>query len=357
MTTIELPLSRNYVRNWGIAEAVRELLQNAIDSPTPMEYAFIGDTLTIGNSDVTLDPKTLILGSTTKDDDDSKIGQFGEGYKIALLVLVREGIDVVVRNGDQDWVPSFRHSNTYGCEVLCIDIHQIDTVGAARDRLEFRLSGLGHTAHNEIYESCLQMQDPMDDAIETPRGRILPSRPNRLYVGGLLVCDTDLNYGYDMKPEFLRLDRDRMSVSDWDLRQQTKEMWFATQQWDHIAEMMDEGAPDMEYAEYGCPELVKEACYKRFIKENPGAVVAASHKEREALVDKGLTKVVQVGGGYYSAISSSSGYQSSVGHMIRVAPPSEYLAAWAERHQRNMSHPLRLEFKKVIKEANNWKIK
>lgn len=357
MTTIELPLSRNYVRDWGLTEAVREILQNALDSPSPMEYAFIGDTLTIGNRDVTLDPKTLILGTSSKNDDDSKIGQFGEGYKIALLVLAREGIPVTVRNGDCDWIPSFRHSETYGDEVLCIDITPRAPVMEPH-RLEFRLTGLTNNDTNAIYDSCLHMQPAMDDVIETPRGRILPSRPNRLYVSGLFVCETDLNYGYDMRPEFLRLDRDRKSVDTFDLKQQTKEMWFATQDWDRIAKMMDDKEPDVEYAEYGCPELVKEACYRRFTKENPGAVIAESHKEREALVAKGLVKVVQTSSrSYYAAVSSSASYKSNVGHRIRIAPPHEYLTAWAESNQRIMSHPLRIAFKHVIKEATKWSVK
>ena len=32
MKTYELPISPNYVGNWGIKEAIREILQNAIDS-------------------------------------------------------------------------------------------------------------------------------------------------------------------------------------------------------------------------------------------------------------------------------------------------------------------------------------
>lgn len=355
MKTIELPLSRNYVRDWGLKEAVRELIQNALDSHSPMEYAFHGNALIIGNADVVLDPKTLILGCTSKANDDSKIGQFGEGYKIALLVLAREGYQVTMRNGQENWVPSMRHSDTYGDEVLHIDMYPVDTDGT--DRLQFRIADLTNTESNEIYDSCLHMQPLMDDAIETPRGRILPSRPNKLYVRGLYVCDTDLNYGYDINPEFLHLDRDRMSVSDFDLQQQTKEMWFSTQRWDEIAAMMDEEVPDLTYAEYGAPELVKEACYRRFVEKNPGAVIAASHKEREDLVAKGLTVVQVSSRGYYGAVSSSASYQRDSGARIRMATPAEWLAAWAERNQRNMSLPLRQQFKQVTAEAAKWSAK
>jgi len=351
--TIELPLSRQYVRQWGVAEAVRELLQNAIDSDSPLEYSFMGDTLTIASRDVTLDARTLILGNTSKADDDSAIGSFGEGYKLALLVLAREEYKVKVRNGYVDWYPEFRHSDTYGDEVLCIDECPAEV---ANFGLEFVVSGLSHTDTTAIYDSCLLMQPLMEDAIKTPKGDILPSRPGKLYVGGLYVCDTDLAYGYNVMPEFITLERDRQTVSDWDIKNQTKEMWFSTQRWDEIAEKMDSGLADLQYAEYGCPELVKEACYRRFTEKNPGAIIVNSQKEMEAMVAKGMTHTVYAGSsGYYHAVSTSANYKTQVGHTIRVATPKEFLEQWAEQNQRIMSHPLRIAFKSVIAKSAKWK--
>jgi hypothetical protein len=352
--TIELPLSRDYVRHWGVREAVKELIQNAIDSDSPFEYSFYGDTLTITSRESSLESRTLILGATSKADKADKIGSFGEGYKIALLVLTREGLPVYVRNGYYDWVPSFVHSENYGDEVLCITEHPAERVGQG---LEFVIGGLSHQQASDIRDSCLLMQDEMDDIIETGRGNILPSRPGKLYVGGLFVCDTKLSFGYDMKPEYLKLERDRMTVSDFDVKWQAKDMWFSTKQWDRIAELMEANTPDLEYAEHGCPELVKEACFRQFQKNNPGAIAVSTQKEMEAAVAKGMTKTVYVGGGYYSALTKSASYEASVGHLVRVATPQEYLKAWAEQNQRGMSHPLRIAFRGVIAVAADWRLK
>lgn len=352
--TIELPLSRDYVRQWGVTEAVRELIQNAIDSDSPFEHSFYGDTLTISSRESSLESRTLILGATSKADDTKKIGSFGEGYKIALLVLTREGLPVFIRNGYYDWVPSFVHSQNFGAEVLCITEVPAERVGQG---LEFVIGGLSHQQASDIRESCLLMQPDMPDAIETPRGRILPSKPGKLYVGGLFVCDTKLTYGYDMKPEYLKLERDRKTVDDFDIKFQTKEMWFSTQRWDEIANLMESQIPDLEYAEYGCPELVKEACYRKFQEQNPGAIAVKSQKEMEEAVSKGMVKTVYVGGSYHAALTKSSSYQTSMAHVIRVASPKEWLIDWLEKHQRIMSHPLRIEFKQVIQASEKWSVK
>ncbi|MNG37613.1 hypothetical protein D3C84_1250250 [compost metagenome] len=77
----------------------------------------------------------------------------------------------------------------------------------------------------------------------------------------------------------------------------------------------------------------------------------------EAAVAKGMTKTVYIGGSYYSAITKSASYDTSVGHLVRVATPQEYLTSWAEQNQRGMSHPLRIAFKAVIAAAADWRTK
>jgi hypothetical protein len=350
--TIELPLSPNYVESWGIPQAIRELLQNAIDSEAPFEFSFKGDTFYVTSRDVTLPINTLILGNSTKAQDDSKIGKFGEGYKLALLVLAREGLPVTIRNGKFDWTSQFRHSENYGGEVLCIDMSEVERDN--RD-LEFMIAGLSHADTTAIYDSCLLMQPDVGVLAETKLGRILADHKGRLYVGGLFVCETDLDYGYDFKPEFLTLERDRQTVDNWDLKSQVKEMWFETKRFDEIAEMMSNNVPDLAYAEYGCPELVKEACYRHFISRNQGKVITSSHEETQRAVAKGMT-VVQSSGGYYHGVSQSQSYKNSgTGSWSKVKSPAEQLTEWAEANQRNMSHPLRIAFKSVIAMAAKWR--
>ena len=75
----ELPISIDYVQHWGMAEAIREIIQNALDSESPFAYTLEDNTLTISSSHARLEPTSLLLGSTTKADNKEAIGSFGEG--------------------------------------------------------------------------------------------------------------------------------------------------------------------------------------------------------------------------------------------------------------------------------------
>lgn len=350
--TYELPMSRDYVRHWGFAEALRELVQNMLDSESPNEFSVVDHTVSITSRFDTLPASTLVLGETSKSDDPSFIGSFGEGYKLALLVLTRLGYDVTVYNGDVRWTPAFQHSDTFGCEVLVI--HEAPIQG--NQGLTFQVSGLSHEDTTLLSGLCLFMQPPMTDVIGTRFGHILPSRPGKLYVGSLFVCDTDLTYGYDVLPDFLKLERDRQTVSDWDLCWMTKNMWLDTKDWAFIAQLMEQKVKDVQAIQYDCPELLKEACYRQFKANNPDAIAVSSQREMEEAVKKGMTKTVYVGGGsYYHAVSTHKEHVAEVKVALKHQTPAEFLTEWLSKHQREMRHPIRVAFQALIAQASKWK--
>lgn len=351
----ELPLSPDYVRHWGVVEAIRELIQNAIDSDAPFEYALLPDGLVLRSRGVTLDPSTLVLGVTSKADDERAIGSFGEGYKIALLVLARCEKIVAVINGSRLWEPEFRQSMQFGTRLLHIVERDI---GTGEQNLEFRILGLDHDELEAVVESCLLMQQPMDDAITVGQGRILPSRPGKLYVGGLFICDTELEFGYDVRPQFIALERDRQTVSNWDLKTLTRDMWFGTEQHDRVAELISRECPDTEYVQYGgATEQVKEACYRLFQKMHPGGIVARSQKEMEEMVERGLVKTVVVGSGFHAAVSQSSSYREAEGQMVAVPTPQAILQAFFDQYGKYMPRLPKVAMKKLIERSKEWRLK
>ena len=77
-------------------------------------------TLSIGNKFSTLTESSLLLGSTSKANQASTIGQFGEGYKLATLAAVRDARNVIIYNygAKQIWRPRFVQSKVYNAEIL-----------------------------------------------------------------------------------------------------------------------------------------------------------------------------------------------------------------------------------------------
>lgn len=353
----QLSLTKDYVSHWGMIEAVRELTQNALDSNSPFEYNFQrGDEgeylLHLYSEFATLSPQSLLLGSTSKASDPDAIGSFGEGYKIALLVLTRIGHPVVIKNGKVDWHPVFKYSKRFEKELLVID--EVNAV-QKQSGLTFVVGGLTEEDVAAIRASCLQMQDHIGAVKQTTKGDILLERSGMLYVGGLYICKTDLEYGYNVKPAFIKLERDRQTVSSYDLSDITSTMWYETKEFDRVAEMIEAEKPDVRYARFNAPEMVKEACYNLFRQKNPGAIAVASQDELKRLVAQGMERVVVVGGDYHSLVTNSTGYRAAP--FVRLVPPVEKVQAFFDQHKFNMHDKVKRAFAGLIDEAKLWKLK
>jgi hypothetical protein len=357
----ELSLVKTYVAHWGMAEAVRELIQNALDSASPFVYEFVVqegmDTVSLRlNSEFTvLTPQTLLLGATSKAQDADAIGSFGEGFKIALLVLTRLGYDVDVQNGPHRWKPRFKFNQRFGDELLVIE--EDDWPYEADKGLTFFVHGLDEQDVETIRASCLRMQADIGEVKKTTMGDILLERPGQLFVGGLFVCQTELDFGYNILPGHVKLERDRQTVDSWDLKDIVKRMWFDTKDYNRIAEMIEAEVPDVAYAEYGSPELVREACYQLFRSKNPGKVIAKTNEEMKEYVARGLT--VYVGGGnYYSNVRSSASYVTENKAVLQVETPEQMLRKWFTENRGEMRSKAIESFRKeVLQAALGWTVK
>lgn len=232
--TIFLPLAPDYVAHWGVWEAVREFFQNADDNDKDYQ-AHISDsgTLTLISKGI-LEPKTLLLGATSKSNDDSTAGQYGEGYKLALLVLTRMGYPVTINTNGHIWTPHFAQHPQLGTECLAIDFP--DCAGEATGQVKIVVHNLFPADVQTIYERCLYFKArPHEIVCEVDGAQVIdfavhPStppdeiQPKSVYMNGLYVCDLKdtenekYMFSYNMTPDRLSLDRDRSSVTDWSIQ-------------------------------------------------------------------------------------------------------------------------------------------
>ena len=115
MTRHKMSLDIGYVSDWGVQEALRELFQNAIDNGI-WEYRIYNSSIEIRSKNTALTTASLLLGHSCK--SDGAIGKFGEGYKLACLVLTRLSKQVIIDTANEVWRPKLINSRTYKTQLL-----------------------------------------------------------------------------------------------------------------------------------------------------------------------------------------------------------------------------------------------
>lgn len=253
---IELSISTGYVLDWGIKEAVREIIQNAIDqankiADNEMSIEETGDILIISNKTSKLTRASLVLGASTKTEEEESIGKFGEGYKLALLVLLRSGVEVVIHNyGEKEtWVPEICYSNEYKTNVLVINIYKQYISKPKHGNLVFQLNGVKNI--KEILSSIMLDETVYSEVIETKKGKILRGGPKgNIYVNGLFVGkrdENDLEDSYSFHPKYLKIGRDRNLIDNFDLKSLVGEIRFEGLPSEEIVKEVINSKPDISY--------------------------------------------------------------------------------------------------------------
>lgn len=251
MKRFDLGMSINYCPTWGVVESVREFFQNAHDEEivNPENKMYFGydkdsKTLRIGNKNGRLTTNTLLLGQSSKRDNSETIGQHGEGYKVATVVLLRNGKGVKVYNrADKEvWTAKTIKSRRYQADVVVFDIEKVSIFKSVPDHdLIFEISGIDEDEYNAIVDSNLFLQDLQEgeDYITSNPGYPLTTRmckvltgekhAGKLFVGGLYVTTSKYaKYGYDFAPGLVKLDRDRGFIDGIDLQFLTAKVISAT---------------------------------------------------------------------------------------------------------------------------------
>ena len=264
MKNYEITISPNYVSNWGIKEAIRELLQNAIDAETngynkSIEYD--GNTLTITSQGVDLQAKDLILGCSSKEDQDGMIGKYGEGFKLALVVLLRKGMNIEIQNGNKIWIPSFKISETFGTQVLNIEEEE-----SAGDELTFSISPVDQQLYNSLLDYFPCINNNFGRTVECDNGQILLDKQfkGKMYVEGLYIqTDDNFKYGYNFNSDVVQLDRDRKAINYYELRALTAQSIITAEECNkEIFDAITDSCVDVRDIE----EVIEEAS-DEFLKE------------------------------------------------------------------------------------------
>lgn len=311
MRKFELTITPSYVPSWGIVEAVRELFQNALDQEkqhedNTMSWSYDADAqrLSISNKSSVLEASSLLLGQTSKADDESTIGQFGEGYKIATLVLLRNNKHVTFYNyGKKEiWRPRFVNSRRFGTQILTFFVETLKIWDKAPDNnLTIVIDGITEDEFKQhIVPANLHMQTNYKVVDETSIGQVLdiPGINGQVFVNGLFVCNFEpYQYSYNFNPGTIQLDRDRKMVSDFDLRWQASKMWSFSDKTDLITALLVAGKADVAYLKNVSTfsdrqYKLREEAFNKFVSMYGSRAVPVCNQLEAAEVPKGWTPII-----------------------------------------------------------------
>ena len=189
-------LHHDYVRNWTKREAIREYVANARDEGEheltfPDEDTIIVES--VGNPQLF---HLFAIGATTKANNPNTIGEFGEGGKLAALVLTRErGCSVEIHC--QQGRITFAFKERLGTKML-FAVYDDEDVWPV-----FKVTIHAPKA-KEIYEDLFLAPDVMVGRIELmEQGKV------RVFCKGVFITTLEETGLFDWNVDNLTLNRDR----------------------------------------------------------------------------------------------------------------------------------------------------
>lgn len=228
MTKIYTTISPQYCHTWGTLEALRELFQENIDVQTmyncsgSISYNTDEGVIVIKDEGPGIPISSFAMGMSDKRDHDDAIGQFGEGLKLACLVMARIGRKINIETVGVTLAPFIEKHPQLGCDVLSFTYEENKrTVGtlvkveaSPEEYEEARNLFLQLTDHKRYYvpdEYEGQRRAEKDDSILLPGGKI--------FVQGVLVSVSSLPeidsfvFSYNFNAKDIQ-NRDRWAI-DW----------------------------------------------------------------------------------------------------------------------------------------------
>jgi hypothetical protein len=219
--TFGTAISPEYVKSWDVNMAIREILQNLID--TKREFGVKGSARYNAKKGIAevkdegpgLQLKHLALGVSEKGSD--CIGQFGEGLKLALLVFAREERFIEVRSRNYRLTPVIQTSE-FQTETLFFEIvEDMTLIGGTTIRFECSREELDKA--KLLFPTELRVQGSANsltwivpNLISLPGGKV--------YINGALATELDdMLFSYHLFGEAAKSisNRDRTIVSRGDL--------------------------------------------------------------------------------------------------------------------------------------------
>ena len=238
-------IARQYVktRGWGVWQAYREIVQNALDE---MQYVWniwpdvypcfnIDTNSVVSDLGRGLSIRHLLVGTSEK--PEWSRGRFGEGLKLALMVLLNLGVPVYIRSGStetgsREIRPTFVPVNIEGSpvEVFCVCYKSIPE-NVTGTQVYIGDPTLCDRFRNNLVQGlpircrAYTLMETETSGMPTKWGHILDCDETRgkIYVRDIYVRDMIAFFGYNLFD--VRLSESRDIASESDIRSGIEELW------------------------------------------------------------------------------------------------------------------------------------
>ncbi len=340
MTKYVTNFCRDAIDHWSNYEAVREIIQNALDSDGELEYEITEDSITLTNKGIQVSNKLLVMGLSDKRDDPSKRGRYGTGSVMSMCVLTARGLGVTFYNNDVVWVPRFEHCDKFGMEVMVVDEAACTPTG----NFSVTVTGLSEDDITDIKQTSLLFQDR--EVLATSKyGDIIANVDDygEVYCGDLFVMQLQgFTYSYNIKPEYLKLNQDRNATSEWDLQTVTANLIIDTGDNELIQTAIELNTKDTHHVKYYSyvPAAVCDTLAEDFVAEHKGSVVTFDYCDHQHNEKTNVASVFVGNAVKAKAIQDSAIYQESIEdiELVEKQTPREVVDAFSEKLQEFLSH-------------------
>ena len=228
-----LTIKSDYCKDWTIKEALREIIQNALDTKTTAHFESQGsDKWVIRDDGTGIVLSDFLIGQTSKATDSTVIGQFGEGLKLACLVLAREDRKISIASKDKRYAFTFEYNEQWEAKLLTIFVDDIEPIVGTVVTVECTDEQLDEAKH------LFRHFTPNIKEVVGKGGKILEDA-GKIYVNGLLVTELEAVFGYDFIGQKELVNRDRNAINDSRIKESIANVWRGIKDEDTIRKFLD----------------------------------------------------------------------------------------------------------------------
>lgn len=206
-------LTRNYVQYWNEKQALKEAMQNiaygVMKSGKKAVSSYKNGIGKIEDFHTGFGKNMLYIGESEQREDEDGLGNFGEGWKVFLLVMARnEKLHRVETVGFTFW--GSMEETPHGTEILVINIEDNDRTVGTKVVVECEEKDFNEAMQSFAVLGGIQAEEIKEESI-------LKGRMNELWINGVRIEQNDntnpleLHYAYNLKDRTL-MNRDRSQV-------------------------------------------------------------------------------------------------------------------------------------------------